>query len=137
MTAQIRMVGATTATPREGDLARGWKVLLFWGGPLAWMVAVSFAGPFWKFSFQFFGGLLVLGTVWFGALCLVNALRCGRSHCWVDGTLLPALAVVGGLNLFQVLHLSWATYLSAFWSILVLSIVLECIVGSYSRRQTS
>jgi hypothetical protein len=113
------------------DLARGWNVVLFWGAPLAWMVLAQVANAVLRLSFEQFGFLLVLGTAWFGASCLVNALRCGRTHCWVDGVFLPALAVVGALNLASLVGLSWTTYLSAFWGILVASFVAECVLGSY------
>ncbi|MCI4348136.1 MAG: hypothetical protein L3J97_05900 [Thermoplasmata archaeon] len=119
------------------DLARGWNVLLFWGGPLAWVLLASVADLLLRLSFDQFGILLVIGTAWFGTICLVNALRCGRSHCWIDGVLLPLLVVVGGLNLMNIVHLSWGTYLSAFWSILVASVVVECVVGSYPRSRSS
>ena len=119
------------------DLARGWNVVLFWGGPLAWVILASIAGQVLRLSFDQLGVLLITGTVWFGAICLFNALRCGRSHCWFDGTLLPALAVVGGLNLLNIVSLSWGTYLSAFWLILIGSVVVECVVGSYPKFRTS
>jgi hypothetical protein len=128
----VAVVGSRPAG-RARDLARGWNVILFWGGPVAWMLLVDVAGQLLHLSFDLFGILLVVGTVWFGLLCLTNAWRCGRSHCWIDGTLLPALAVVGGLNLVGILTLSWLTYLDAFWAILIASLVVECVVGSYPR----
>ncbi len=77
-------------------------------------------------SFTQVGVLLILGTSWFGVSCLVNALRCGRAHCWVDGLLLPALAVIGGLNLLAIATLPWSSYLSAFWLILLASVAFVC-----------
>jgi hypothetical protein len=127
--------GGERAAARSRDLARGWNVLLFWGGPLAWILVSSVADQIARLSFEEFGVLLVIGTVWFGAICLVNALRCGRSHCWIDGTVLPPLAVIGGLNLAAIVRLSWSTYLSVLWLILIGSIVVECIVGSYPKLQ--
>lgn len=118
---------------RSRDLARGWNVILFWGGPVAWMLAAPTLASLRGYSFEQLGILLVVGTAWFGASCLYNALRCGRTHCWIDGILLPSLAVLGGLNLTTTLALSWSTYLSAFWGILLLSIIIECDVGSYSK----
>jgi hypothetical protein len=104
---------------------------------VAWMLVVDVVGQVFHLSFDLFGILLVAGTIWFGLLCLLNAWRCGRAHCWIDGTLLPALAVVGGLNLVRVLSLSWLTYLDAFWAILLVSIVVECVVGSYPRPHSA
>ena len=118
------------------DLARGWRILAFWGGPLTLILIASALGQLAWLSFTQVGVLLILGTTWFGASCLVNALRCGRAHCWVDGLLLPALAVVGGLNLLAIISLPWSSYLSAFWLILLASIVLECVSGTYFRLGT-
>ena len=102
------------------------------------MVGTEILNPTLRLSFDQFGALLVIGTVWFGALCLVNALRCGRLHCWIDGTILPALALVGLVNLGGLFHLDWESYVSAFWLILLGSVLMECAVGSYpltSREQ--
>ncbi len=110
---------------------------MFWGGPLALVLTAWIGGQLLWLSFTQVGVLLILGTAWFGVSCLVNALRCGRVHCWVNGLLLPALAVVGGLNLLAIVTLPWSTYLSAFWLILLSSIILECVSGSYFRLGTS
>ncbi len=111
--------------------------MAFWGGPLALILIGSAGGQLLSLSFSQVGVLLILGTTWFGASCLVNALRCGRAHCWVNGLLLPALAVVGGLNLLMIISLPWSSYLSAFWLILLASIVLECVSGTYFGAGTS
>ena len=119
------------------DLARGWRVLAFWGGPLALILVASAGGQLLWFSFMQIGILLILGTAWIGATCLLNALRCGRAHCWVDGLLLPALAVVGLLNVLAIITLPWSSYISAFWLILLASVLLECVSGTYLRSGTS
>jgi hypothetical protein len=112
-------------------------VLPFWCAPLAWMIGVDIAGPLLHPSFNLFGVLPVLGTLWWSALCLTKALRCGRSHCWIDGTVLPALAVLGAFNLAKLVTVSWITYFSAFWLTLVARIVVECVGGSYPRARPS
>jgi hypothetical protein len=119
------------------DLARGWRVLGFWAGPLALILIAQLGSQTLWFSFSQTGVLLILGTAWFGVTCLVNALRCGRVHCWVDGLLLPALAVVAGLNLMATITLPWSSYLSMLWLILLASIVLECGSGTYFGPKTS
>jgi hypothetical protein len=121
----------TRGAPETRDIARGWNVVLFWAGPVVWIVVASSLGQSIPLPFAEFGILLIVGTVWLGGMCLVNALRCSRAHCWVDGVLLPALAVVGGLNLSLVVHFPWTTYLVILWVIVIGSVVLECCVGSY------
>jgi hypothetical protein len=129
----------TSASParKDRDLARGWHVVLFWAGPVAWIIVVSSLGVTLPLPFAVFGVLLIVGTLWLGGLCLVNALRCGRTHCWVDGGLLPALAIVGLLNVLAVIHLAWAAYLTILWLIVIASICIECVIGSYPSRDPS
>jgi len=128
---------SASPTRKNRDLARGWNVVLFWAGPVAWIIIVSSLGVTLRLSFALLGILLIAGTVWLGGLCLVNALRCGRAHCWVDGVLLPALAVIGGLNVLAVFHLAWATYLTILWGIVLASICIECVIGSYPTPRAS
>jgi hypothetical protein len=137
-TRELPVLPTSTATSRKNrDLARGWHVVLFWAGPVAWIIIASSLGVSLPLSFALFGVLLIMGTLWLGGLCLVNALRCGRAHCRVDGVLLPILAVVGGLNVLAVIHLAWATYLTILWVIVLASICLECVIGSYPTPRAS
>jgi hypothetical protein len=127
----------TRGRQESRDLARGWNVVLFWAGPVVWIIVATSLGVSIPLSFAEFGILLIVGTAWLGGLCLVNALRCGRAHCWADGVLLPALAVVGGLNLLHIIHLEWTTYVTILWVIVIGSVVLECVVGSYPVPRAS
>lgn len=132
MSHQLRILKPRPDGSRPGrDLAGGWNVVLFWVGPVAWIEGSSAAGPLLHLSFDELGILLVVGTVWFGGLCLLNARRCGRTHCRIDGILLPALALVGLLSLMSVLRLSWGDYVIGLWGIVGASFVVECAVGSY------
>jgi len=125
------------SAPATRDIARGWRVLAFWGGPLALILIASVGGQLLPLSFTQVGVLLILGTGWFGIICLVNALRCGRVHCWVDGLLLPALAVVGGLNLLAIVALPGVPTFrcsgSFCWPALSSSVCLEHTLGRGRR----
>jgi hypothetical protein len=135
---ELPMIRQDTRGAHESrDLARGWNVVLFWAGPVVWIVVASSLGQSIPLPFAEFGILLLVGTIWLGGMCLVNAVRCGRSHCWVDGILLPGLALVGGLNLFHIVHFPWTTYLVILWAIVIGSVVLECVVGSYPVARAS
>src|SRR5260370_41788536 len=96
---ELPVIDSPGPSPPSRDLARGRRILWFWGGPLALVLWGSVGSQTHLLSFMQVGVLLILGTAWFGVSCRMNALRCGRAHCWVNGLLLPALAVVGGLNL--------------------------------------
>lgn len=123
-----------TVGPRpDRDLARGVWGYLIWAIPIAELVVASALGQAGVVSKVQVGILLVVGTAGFGGLCLANAIRCNRTHCWIDGTLLPALAVFGGLNLLGELGVAWTTYLQALWGIVIVSFLAECVVGPRLR----
>ncbi|MGI0132888.1 MAG: hypothetical protein ACREDK_07365 [Thermoplasmata archaeon] len=86
-------------------------------------------------SFAEMGVPLVLGSAWLGAICLANALRCGRVHCAVDGALLPVLALVGTLDLFGRIAIPWTSYGEGLVAIVVGGFVLECLWGPYALRR--
>ncbi|MHB8351631.1 MAG: hypothetical protein ACYDFT_02920 [Thermoplasmata archaeon] len=103
---------------------------------MAWILVASILGQLFRLSFIEFGALLTIGAVWLGLSCLANAIRCGRTHCWIVGIALPALAVVGGLNLATVI-LPWSTYISILWVIVLGSLVAECVIGPYLQSRKS
>lgn len=123
-----------THGPSKGDLARGSGGLAYWGAPIAVLLLASVLGQTGTLSFAQEGLLLLGGTVWFGATCLINAVRCGRTHCWIDGVGLPALAMVAAANLLAVLSFPWSSYTSALWAVVLVSFVAEWIAGPYPRR---
>lgn len=77
-------------------------------------------------SFVAAGSLMTAATAWIGIACFINGRRCGRTHCVIDGYLLPPLAIVGVLNLLRVISLTWSTYLSIFLVIIVIGFAPEC-----------
>ena len=122
--------------PRAPDWARGFTGLAVWAVPIGELAVASVLGQTHHITGVQEGALLVLGTLVFGGMCLVNALRCGRTHCWIDGTLLPALAVVGVLNLTETLSFAWNSFPPSLWGIVILSFVVECVVGPYPWRRS-
>lgn len=125
---------AGAAVRRERDLARGSQLFLFWGGPVAWLFGGSFLGSWEGWTSQELGVVFVVGTAWLGASCLVNALRCGRTHCWIDGVCLPLLAAAGALNAVGLVSLSWDTFNGLLVLIVAGSFVIECVTGPYLAR---
>ena len=119
---------------RVTDLARGARGWLLWVPPISLLAVASILGSTGRIAPASEGLLLVAGTAIFGGLCLANAARCGRVHCWVDGTALPALAAAGALRLAGVGGIGWSAYLSVLWGIVVLGFLAECVVGPYARR---
>ena len=120
---------------RSRDLARGWKLVVVWGGPVGLILLASVVGPLAGWSFREIGVLLVGGTAWLGASCLTNARKCGRTHCWIDGVGLPILAGVGALTVLGLVSLPWNTYGGILWAIIITGFVVECALGPYLLRR--
>jgi hypothetical protein len=113
------------------DIARGYRGLLLWGAPLALLVIAPTLASAGRITGALEGTLVILGAAIFGVLCLANALRCGRTHCWIDGVGLPVLAVIGGLGAAGAFSVPWGTFLSTLWGVVLLSFLVECIFGPY------
>jgi len=77
------------------------------------------------------GVLWTAATLWIGLGCAWNARACGRVHCFVDSVLLPTLALVGALNVADVIAISWNPYWAAFMVIIVASFVPEVLGRRY------
>lgn len=116
------------------DLARGLAGYGLWALPIGELVAASALGGASVISRFQEGVLLLAGTLAFGGLCLSNAVRCNRTHCWIDGTLLPVLAAAGAVQLAGLVEFGWGLYVQVLWGIVGLSFLVECGVGSYLGR---
>lgn len=80
------MSGDEPVNARSTDWVRGMRGCLIWGIPLAFL-AIS---PERWLVLAWPAVLVVVGV-----LCLVNARRCGRVHCYVTGPYFLLLAVLG------------------------------------------
>jgi hypothetical protein len=121
----------------RSDLARNLRGLLLWIPPIAVLILTSTLVQLGVIPVWAKGPLLVGGTFWFGTLCLVNAARCGRVHCLVDGIFLPVLGVAGVLAVIGLVTIPWTEYLSILWLIVIASFVVECVIGPYPPRWRS
>jgi len=84
----------------RADLVARRAGLLIWGVPLA-LIAIGFAWPTAR------AVLWVLAFTVAGAGCVLNARRCGRTHCHVTGPLYLGLAAVSALMGFGALDWGW------------------------------
>ena len=73
--------------------------LLAWGLPGIILVAGIFLDPSTRTV------LWVGALVWKGMACVVNAARCGRTHCYFTGPYFLILAIVTALHGYQILWL--------------------------------
>lgn len=79
---------------REDDLAVGWTHWLIWRVPLVLIVA----GLVWT---RLLFALWIPAFAVMGVACVLNAARCGRTHCYVTGPLYllaAAYLVLAALN---------------------------------------
>jgi hypothetical protein len=82
------------------DMAGGSRPLLFyWGLPIAAMVgAVALSRPATTI-------IWIAALLWMGAACLINARRCGRTHCRYTGPFFLFMIVPVSLHGFELLPL--------------------------------
>ena len=112
-----------------GDLTRGrGRLFLVYGVPL---IAMQLVGNLSNSTLAVAGtwaaGFAVMGTA-----CVVNALRCGRVHCWFTGPWFLLAAAVTVLRYVEVIGLTWPTILNAgLLGALLLFFVSENIWGKY------
>lgn len=67
-----------------------------------------------------------------GAACVVNALRCGRVHCWFTGPWFLLAAAVTVLRYVGLVGIAWPTIINAgMVGALLLYFVPEKIWGKY------
>lgn len=85
------MTDRSDTGPARNDWAgHGRSLAILWGLPALVMLAALLLGPFLR------AVVWSAALVWMGGACLVNARRCGRTHCRFTGPfyLLMALLVV-------------------------------------------
>jgi hypothetical protein len=123
------MKGVIVSATRKADWARGIRGCLTWGIPITILLVSPEIGTrylviLWPVLLTFMGGA-----------CLLNARRCGRTHCYVTGPFFLLLAGIALLYGIDVLPLS-----ARGWSTLSLALVIggltlccgsEWILGRY------
>ena len=111
------------------DVTRRWsRLLLVYGLPFVVMQLVgNLSNSALAVASTWAVGFAVMGTA-----CLVNALRCGRVHCWFTGPWFLLAAVLTVLRYLEVIRISWSTILNAgLLGALLLFFVSENIWGRY------
>lgn len=121
----------SSSTCKRQDLVCTPAALWLWGLPIG---LVIFAMSMWnehQLPATMTGVIVTLATAWMGVACYLNGRSCGRTHCKIDGVLLPLLSLVGLLNLLGVTSFGWNAYVEAFGIILLLSFVPEFLGRTY------
>lgn len=131
----LPVVGSSAAA--GGDLARGRVGIALWGLPIAVILAGSALTSTHVGAARWDESLYVIGAAWLGGTCLYNARRCGRTHCWIVGVGLPILAAVGVVGVVGAIPLSWSSFGSAIWLVVLGAFVFEWVCGPYLGRRLS
>jgi hypothetical protein len=77
------------------------------------------------------------GLILAGLLCVVNAVRCGRLHCYITGPLFLLGGIVSALRGLGLLSWSWNAIGNVVAVGAVISCLLECLGGRYVRQNNS
>lgn len=119
-------------TPARRDLACGLRGALIWWLPTVALIVL--AGD----------GVPYLVAVWppvllfMGTMCLANARRCGRTHCFATGPFFLLLALVSLLYGLGVVPLGGKGWDGLAWTLLAGSLALtygaDELFGRYRRR---
>lgn len=122
----------TSTTQQCRDLAGTCGSTLLWWGPGVALMLITGSMGWWP---RVAGWSLALA--WFGALCLVNARRCGRLHCYFTGPFFLILAAVVLAVGFRFISFGSNTWGDIVWAAVVGCIALttlpELIWGRYRR----
>lgn len=122
------MADSCPPSSEQRDLIAGWTGLALWRVPLLLIFVGLFwpAGRFWLWIPSF----LVSGSA-----CLVNALRCGRVHCWVTAPLYlgAALYLAGVLSLPERVPFEAGTFLLTVFGLALIARMSERVTGAYRK----
>ena len=114
-------------------LSRPMTAFLWWCVPLA----IGFAGQLAGLSQRMVAALWAVSFIWMGTGCILNAIRCGRLHCYMAGPIfvLAALAEVFAAfgSRFFGAH-AQTNIAGAALLLALISFAPELIRGHYLRR---
>jgi hypothetical protein len=112
---------------KSSDLVLSWKAILLWGLPVIALIV----GSYWQKGrlLLWIPALLVMG-----AACLVNAVRCGRVHCYITGPL--SLLAIGYVVIaeYHLVPLDAGYFLDSILGVTILAFLLEIPYGRYRKR---
>ena len=118
-----------------GDFTRSWgRLFLVYGVPwIAMQLVGNLSNSELAVASTWAAGFAVMGTS-----CVVNALRCGRVHCWFTGPWFLLAAAVTVLRYMGVVGIAWPTILNAgMGGALLLFFVSEKIWSKYYGKKAT
>lgn len=113
-------------------LRRPIGVIVWWGVPVALGVSTNFLDLSPAHTALTWAGAFA----WMGTGCALNALRCGRRHCFFAGPVLWLGSIAAGLAALGVIsgRDALGEVVNGTVALAALSWLSECIWGSYASR---
>ena len=96
--ADLEMTETPSCAPAESAKSRDWVrqpigIIFWWGIPIGLGVSTNF----WHLPLADTASAWAIALAWMGTGCALNALRCGRRHCFISGPVLWLGAIATGL----------------------------------------
>ena len=96
--ADRQMTESRNCAPVESAKSRDWLrqpigIIFWWAMPIGLGVSTNF----WHLSLADTAFVWAVALAWMGTGCAINALRCGRRHCFISGPVLWLGAIATGL----------------------------------------
>jgi len=134
----LGMTETTSCAPVGTAKSRDWLrqpigIIFWWALPIALGISTNF----WHPPLAQTGLIWTLALAWMGTGCALNALRCGRRHCFISAPVLWLGAIAAGLVGFGVISSPNALgeAVNGALALAALSFLSEWFWGLYAERK--
>jgi hypothetical protein len=132
------MAESEVRAPGQSARSKDWLrqpmgVMFLWGIPIALGVSTNFLDLSLTQTAATWAGAFA----WMGTGCALNALRCGRRHCYISGPVLWFGGIAAGLVALGIISSRNALgeVVNGTIALAALPLLSECIWGAYAARK--
>lgn len=130
----LGMTPCSAPSAKSRDWVRRPISIIFW-----WVlpIALGVSTNFWRLPLAQTGLIWAVALAWMGTGCTLNALRCGRRHCFISGPVLWLGAIAAGLVGFRVISdpNALGEAVNGALALAALSFLSEWLWGRYVERK--